>query len=232
MKLLSQLPNALTLTNLTLGTLAIIVLMLGQIQLAIILMGCCLVADLLDGALARKLGAEGELGIQLDSLADVVSFGALPAIMLYTGTTGVKEMTGIQVWVAVISSLVATSAGLRLAKFNIDQKPRKYFHGLATPAGAMLVAGWLWADITDKDFGFGFNDVPWLGIAISLFLIAAYHIPLRLPNLKSPKKGFVTAAFVMITVVIGIFTIGPLSIPLGIILYYLLGLLNLAIKWY
>src|SRR5580765_2853114 len=83
MKLVHQLPNLLTLSNLLMGTIAILATFDHSYMLAVYLMGGCLLADILDGALARKLGVDGPLGIQLDSLADVVSFGVLPALIVY-----------------------------------------------------------------------------------------------------------------------------------------------------
>jgi len=225
-------PNALTLINLALGTLAIFALSNDLVQMALMLMGGCLLADALDGAIARKLGVAGGLGVQLDSLADIVSFGVLPGMMIfYAGAKYGGETLG-QDMIAIFAALSTASAGLRLARFNIDDRVRKYFWGLATPAGAMLVAGWLWAEHADRDYGFGFSEFPWLAVIIPLFLIIAYHVPLKLPNLKSPQAGFVTATFLVISVLIGLFTIGPISIPLGVVVYFALGLLNLALKWY
>ncbi|HQW03829.1 MAG TPA: CDP-alcohol phosphatidyltransferase family protein, partial [Saprospiraceae bacterium] len=83
MKLVRQIPNALTLTNLLLGTMAIIALTNALVGTAMLLMAGSLVADVFDGAIARKLGIADGLGIQLDSLADMVTFGVLPAMMIF-----------------------------------------------------------------------------------------------------------------------------------------------------
>ncbi len=232
MKILNHLPNALTLINLTLGTLAIISLSMDLVPMTLMMMGGCLLADLLDGAIARKLGVAGGLGVQLDSLADIVSFGVLPGMMIFVAGAKYGGGTPGQMLIAIFAALSTASAGLRLARFNIDDRSRKYFYGLATPAGAILVAGWLWAEHVDRDYGFGFSEFPWLAVIIPLFLIMAYHVPLKLPNLKSPKEGFVTATFLVISVLIGLFTIGPISIPLGVVVYFALGLLNMVLKWY
>jgi hypothetical protein len=90
----------------------------------------------------------------------------------------------------------------------------------------------LWADFIDRDYGIGFSEFPWLIVLLSVFLIVAYHLPLKLPNLKSPKQGFVTATFLVVSIGIGLFTIGPISLPLGVFIYVVLGLLNLRLKWY
>ena len=232
MKLTHQIPNILTLTNLLLGTLAIIALTNGLVSTALWLMAGSLLADVLDGAIARRLGIGGELGVQLDSLADVVSFGVLPAMMIfycgarYGGGSPGQEMT------AIFASLSAVSAGLRLGRFNVDVRPREYFWGLATPAGGMLIASWLLAQHTGRDYGFGVAEMPWLGVIIPVFLIIAYQVPLRLPGLKSPRRGIMTASILALCTVIGLFTLGPIAITLGIIMYVLLGVLNLVIKWY
>ncbi len=232
MKLLNQLPNTLTLINLSLGTLAIIVLFNGLIPLTLILIGGCLLADILDGAIARKLGVNSEIGIQLDSLADVISFGALPAMMIYAAYSMYAHDYPDQVLISVFAVLVATSAGLRLARFNVDTRPREFFWGLATPAGGIMVAGWLWAQFVGRDYGLGMADAPWLGVLIPVFLMVSYQIPLKLPGLKSPKSGIITAVLLVLLAIIGFIILGPISIPLAIVAYVALGLLNLVLKWY
>ncbi len=232
MNVLRHLPNLLTLANLLMGMLAIIALTNALIEQALWLMAGSLVADVLDGVLARKLGVSGGLGVQLDSLADMVTFGVLPALMLFY--CGARYGTGnpSQEITAIFASFVAVSAGLRLGRFNIDHRPREYFWGLATPAGGVLVAAWLWAQHTLQDYGFGLSDLPWLGIAIPLFLAVMYQVDLKLPGLKSPGKGMATAMAIAGITVAGLIVIGPLAITGGIILYVLTGVLNLLLKWY
>ncbi len=121
MKILNQLPNALTLINLTLGTLAIFVLINGRVPTALILIGGCLLADLLDGAIARKLGVASGLGVQLDSLADIVSFGVLPGMMIFDAGAKYGGIPKPEL-IAIFAALSTASAGLRLARFNIDDR--------------------------------------------------------------------------------------------------------------
>lgn len=232
MKLVRQIPNILTLSNLLMGTLAIIALTNALLPTAIMLMAGSLVADVLDGAIARKLGVSGDLGIQLDSLADMVTFGVLPAMMIfycgarYGGGTPGQEM------IAIFASFSAVSAGLRLGRFNVDVRPREYFWGLATPAGGIMVAGWLWAQHIGRDYGFGVSDMPWLGVVVPVFLIIAYQVPLKLPGLKSPKAGIITAVILTIGTVAGLIFFGPIAIAGGIVAYVMLGVLNLVVRWY
>src|SRR5690349_15850741 len=113
MKALKQLPNALTLLNLMCGTVAIMALLEHRAIMALILMAGSLLADILDGALARRLGVSGGLGIQLDSLADVVSFGVLPSVMMYI-LNGANGLLTESYFFMAVSALIAVSAGLRL----------------------------------------------------------------------------------------------------------------------
>ena len=212
--------------------MAIIALTNALIETAILLMGGSLVADVLDGAIARKLGVAGGLGVQLDSLADVVTFGALPAMMLFY--CGARYGGGVpgQETTAIFASLSAVSAGLRLARFNVDTRPREYFWGLATPAGGILVASWLWAQETGRDYGFGVSDMPWMAVFVSVFLMIAFQIPLKLPGLKSPREGMITLVVLALATLVGILTIGPIAVSMGIVAYVGLGVVNLLIKWY
>lgn len=232
MKLARHIPNALTLTNLLLGTMAIIALTNALVSTAMLLMAGSLVADVLDGAIARKLGVHDGLGIQLDSLADMVTFGVFPAMMIfYCGARYGGGMPG-QEMIAIFASLSAVSAGLRLGRFNIDVRPREYFWGLATPAGGILVAGWLWAQHIGRDYGFGVSDMPWLGVVVPVFLAIAYQLPLKLPGLKSPKAGIITAICLALATGAGLIFFGPIAIPAGIVGYVLLGLVNTVVKFY
>lgn len=232
MKWLRLLPNLLTLTNLLLGCLAIIALANAQVETVMLFMAGSLLADILDGAIARKLGVSGGLGVQLDSLADMVTFGVLPALMIYyCGTHFGGGKPGEQT-LAIFASLSAVSAGLRLGRFNIDERPRAYFWGLATPSGAILVAGWLWAQHTSQDHGFGVSDQPWLGILVPMFLMIFFQVPLRLPGLKSPRSGIITLVVLALLTLTGLVLIGPIAISAGIVAYVFLGLINLVIKWY
>ena len=232
MNLVRHLPNLLTLTNLFLGIVGIIAITEGRDLDAVYCMGGSLLADMLDGALARKLGVDNALGIQLDSLADVVTFGALPSMMIYfIGTVyGTGDLSNSML--IILAALPGVSAGLRLGRFNVDSRPRAYFWGLATPAGGILVAGWLWAEYADRMYGWGASDIPGWLVVIPVFLSVSYQVPLRLPGLKSPLGGKITAGVIGLLVVLGFFLHGPIAIPAGIILYVLTGVANLLFKWY
>jgi CDP-diacylglycerol---serine O-phosphatidyltransferase len=130
---LFTIPNIITLANLLCGILGLIALNEGQIQYASILILVALILDFLDGFVARLTNSYSEIGKQLDSLADMVSFGVLPSLILFYL---LKDMGNWQ----YASFLPAMASALRLAKFNIDERQSDSFRGLPTPANAMVVA--------------------------------------------------------------------------------------------
>jgi len=144
---LSVIPNAITLINLTAGAGTILCLLYGHLEAAIWLVGVCTLADFLDGAVARALGAHSLLGKQLDSLADMVSFGLAPGIMMY-GLIAASWNSGTwpsEIFLPALPGLLLpVFAALRLGKFNIDERQGTgAFIGLPTPACTILVTGML-----------------------------------------------------------------------------------------
>ena len=129
-----HIPNTITLMNLLCGVLGIIATFNDMPQAAFMLMLCAAVFDFCDGLAARLLGAYSEIGKELDSLADLVSFGVLPSIMLYN----MLESIAWRRWYVFVPLLIALFSALRLAKFNTDDRQGDAFLGLPTPACAMI----------------------------------------------------------------------------------------------
>lgn len=229
MKVVQNLPNVLTLSNLLMGTIAILATFHHSYVIVLYLIGGCLLADILDGALARRLGVDGPLGIQLDSLADVVSFGVLPACIVYKMAI---PLLGDGVFSMLLASMIAVSAGLRLGRFNVDTRPREYFWGLATPSGGIMVAALGWSVLLREDFDKNPELLKGIIWVLPLFLAVLYQAALKLPGLKSPKPGIYTLVAIAVLTVIGLFVMGPIAIAGGIFLYVMAGVVNLMIKWY
>lgn len=135
MKFLKQIPNAVTLSNLLLGCASIVFAFQGSLIKSAVCILLAGVADFLDGMLARLFKSDGELGKQLDSLSDVVSFGVAPGMILYN----MSQMFQAGIWANFVFMIPLFSA-LRLAKFNIDTRQVTGFIGLPTPAMAYFVA--------------------------------------------------------------------------------------------
>jgi CDP-diacylglycerol--serine O-phosphatidyltransferase len=143
-------PNSITLLNLLFGCVATVMALRGWTIFAGYCIFLAAVCDFLDGFAARLLKAYSEMGKQLDSLADMVSFGVAPAAMLYYTLCGVlspRITMGLDTvgWelLSFAPFVLALFSALRLAKFNIDTRQREAFLGLPTPACALLVAAFL-----------------------------------------------------------------------------------------
>ena len=120
--------------NLLSGALGVIFTLEGRLDVAFPLMLAGAVFDFCDGLAARLLGAYSPMGKELDSLADMVSFGLLPSLMLYE----TMRLAGCHCALAYVALFLAVMSGLRLAKFNIDQRQSSDFIGVATPTAAMI----------------------------------------------------------------------------------------------
>ncbi len=128
--------NACTLSSLALGLLAIFLAMDGQVQLAAACLVACVVFDGLDGALARKLGVASPFGAQMDSLADMCSFGLAAPVVVYASLA--SEVP--QAAAAIATALVAGCAAIRLARFNVSPKDGRFFCGVPTTMAAAVLA--------------------------------------------------------------------------------------------
>lgn len=138
-----HIPNALTLTNLFCGCMAIVCAIHFKFIPVIWLIVSAFVADALDGQVARWLNVSAPIGKQLDSLADMVSFGVLPGMILYSlliKSFGIPT-PNVLILEAAPAFILSVFAAYRLAKFNIDTRQTDVFLGLATPACTVLVAG-------------------------------------------------------------------------------------------
>lgn len=139
-----HIPNTITLINVFAGCIAIVATIQGKLNYVPYLLIICFAADYLDGLAARALNAKSELGKQLDSLADMISFGTLPAIIIYIlmkqalyDNTVSDTFFGLE----LVAFLIAMLAALRLGKFNIDTRQTDSFIGLPTPATTLFVLG-------------------------------------------------------------------------------------------
>jgi CDP-diacylglycerol--serine O-phosphatidyltransferase len=130
------LPSLFTLGNLFCGWSCIVYAMRGDLAIAAPFIGFAMVLDMLDGRIARMTGTTSEFGVQLDSLADIISFGMAPAVLAYAWGLAPLGRPG---W--AVGFLFVTGAALRLARFNIQtHTDKRYFVGLASPAAAAIVA--------------------------------------------------------------------------------------------
>ena len=128
--------NACTLASLVLGLFAIFLAMRGDIQYAALCLIACVAFDGLDGALARRLGVASPFGAQMDSLADMCSFGLAAPVVVYASLAGSVP----QLAAGIACALVAACAAIRLARFNVSPKDGRFFCGVPTTLAAAVLA--------------------------------------------------------------------------------------------
>ena len=188
-RIIKQIPNTITSMNLLCGVLGVIFTLYGRIDIAFYLMLGGAVCDFCDGLVARLLGAYSELGKQLDSLADMVTFGVLPSMMMFK----LMLQAGVEpAWICYIPLIISVFSALRLAKFNIDERQSENFIGLATPACAMICGSF--AYYVCETPGSLLNAwtgslwfIPAAAIILSLLLIS--EIPMFSMKFKKGAKG-------------------------------------------
>lgn len=207
-------PNIMTLANLICGSLAVLyALRFDNLYMSFLLIVAAAIFDFFDGFVARLMKSYSELGKQLDSLCDMVSFGLAPASILFSlySTTGSENVWGYIVFI------VAAFSALRLAKFNIDESQSSEFVGLPTPANALLIAA----------LGYLYNTYQWevsplfiltLSVVMSYLLIC----PLRMFALKFHGFGIkgneVRYGFLLVSLA-GLIFLRVAAIPFIIVLY-------------
>jgi CDP-diacylglycerol---serine O-phosphatidyltransferase len=131
----NHLPNSLTLGNLLCGCIGIVYATQGNLPFAAYLVGLACVFDFLDGFTARSLGVSSPIGKELDSLADMVTFGVLPGFVM----VGMLQQAGAEGYVPYLAFFIPVFSALRLAKFNVDTRQTDEFIGLPTPANALFI---------------------------------------------------------------------------------------------
>ncbi|MEE7561200.1 CDP-diacylglycerol--serine O-phosphatidyltransferase, partial [Xanthomonas sp. Kuri4-2] len=165
------LPNLFTTAGLFSGFYAIIAAANGQFVQASVAVFVAALMDGLDGRVARLTGTSSEFGVQYDSLADLVSFGMAPALVMYHWSLASLKFDGEAMgrvgWAAAF--LYAACAALRLARFNtqVGVVDKRWFIGLASPAAAGLMMAFVWA-FADGTLGWSGEELRYLALAVTL----------------------------------------------------------------
>lgn len=219
------LPNLFTLAALFGGFYAIVMAMSGRFDMAAIGIFCAMVLDSLDGRVARLTNTQSAFGEQMDSLSDMVSFGAAPALIAY-----VWALQGLGRWGWVAAFVYCACAALRLARFNVNTAvvDKRYFQGLPSPAAASLVLGFIWLMTElgvqpgqDAEF-LSWRQLTWLMFAFTLYagLTMVTNVPFYSFKDVQVKKSVPFAAIVLIALVIAIINLHPPIVLFGIFVLY------------
>lgn len=167
-----HIPNTITSMNLVSGILGVISTFNGRLDIAFLMMIAAAIFDFMDGLAARATNSYSEIGKELDSLCDMVSFGVLPSLMLYW----LMKDTGGYSYICYIPLILAVFSALRLAKFNIDPRQHHSFLGLPTPAAAIICGSYASCVYSAPDSFFALLAanaffIPALSLALGLLLV-------------------------------------------------------------
>jgi CDP-diacylglycerol--serine O-phosphatidyltransferase len=216
------LPNAFTTGALFCGFYAIVMAMNQRFDYACWAVFIAMVLDGLDGRIARLTNTQSEFGAQYDSLSDMVSFGAAPALVIYEYSLRGLGKLG---WIAAF--VYCAGAALRLARFNtnIEVVDKRYFQGLPSPSAAALVVGFILM-MTDPDINVSARQVDWISWTIALFagLTMVTNVPFYSFKDVNFKKSVPFIVVFLIALILALVAIKPAVIlwPL-FVLYGLSG---------
>ena len=210
------LPNLFTLAALFGGFYAIVMAMNEKFELAAIGVFCAMVLDSLDGRVARMTNTQSAFGEQMDSLADMVSFGAAPALIAYEWA-----LKGIGRWGWMAAFIYCACAALRLARFNVNTSvvDKRFFQGLPSPAAAALVMGFIWLM---NELGYAGSDVVWPAFVLCLYsgLTMVTNVPFYSFKDVQMKKSVPFAVIVLLALVIAIINIHPPTVLFALFIVY------------
>ncbi|EAR11985.1 putative phosphatidylserine synthase [Polaribacter irgensii 23-P] len=232
-----HIPNLLTLGNLFCGTVAAMYAVQGNFEIAGILVIIGIVFDFFDGFAARLLGVSGELGKQLDSLADMVTSGVVPGVIMFyllsqneLGVEILVQPLAMANFIPFLGLLLTLGAGYRLAKFNIDTRQTNSFIGLPTPAMSLFVIS-LPLIIEYSEIEFVNNIINNVYFLIGVTVALTYFMNAQLPLFSLKFKGYalktnsVQYVFILISLFL-ILSLNVISIPIIIILYVLTSIIQ------
>ncbi len=225
-----HLPNALTLFNLFCGCLAVTFIWSDRPILTVVAIVLGLIADFLDGFAARRLHQTSAIGRDLDSLADVVSFGVVPSTLYYHLLISLS----IDPWISLVAYSFALGAAYRLARFNTDTTCRDHFAGLPTPAAATFPAGlyWLYHTAGCIDCRSLFLNPP---VVFGSLILLVYLMVSSLPHLSFKTKASGTSIrmvrwVLLIGSLLSIVLLRDAAISFIVVLYIFLSLVHYSIK--
>ncbi len=229
-------PNAVTLLNLFGGTVSIVLAMNGLPHYSALVIIGCMVLDFLDGALAQLLNARSEMGVQLDSLADLVSFGIAPAAIVFhylsLSVFGLPP-GALKTAVPFLAFVITVFSAIRLARYNLEGSQSNDFYGLPTPANAFFFASWpvVLHFFPEKGLFYSLllnivNSVPNILLLVGFF--SALMVS-RIPMFSFKIKGFglrenkIRMIFIAL-IILSVLALGMPAVVLIIVFYIILSI--------
>ena len=240
MSVKKHIPNFITLLNLASGLIALVYAFNTNLQMAFFWVCMGIFFDFWDGFFARILKVQGKLGLQLDSLADMVTSGVVPGVAMYQLLANIADLTddynlsidnGYLGLLPYVGFIITLASCYRLAKFNIDERQTDSFIGLPTPANALFIMSLpvILNHTGGEGMVFGFLSNPFILVGISL--LSAYLLNAEIPlfslkvkyfNWKNNKIQFI---FLIVSVLLLSF-FQYFAIPVIILFYVILSVIN------
>lgn len=245
MNIKKHIPNTITCGNLLCGCLALVQAFKGDLVWAAYLVGIALVLDFFDGFTARMLKVSSAIGKDLDSLADMVTFGVVPGVVMYTllgASLSDYQDDGVTVgtWIfypnevlkfSYLAFVITIFSCIRLAKFNNDTRQSDSFIGLPTPANTMVICSLPLILHFQSDLIFVNNLISNVWFLVLLSVLMSYLLVAEIPLFALKFKNFSWASnklvyLFLITAFVLILSLKFVAIPLVIILYILVSIVN------
>jgi len=234
MSIKKYVPNAITMGNMLSGCIAVVFAVNDRLELAAIFVALGIFFDFFDGFFARILNASSEVGLQLDSLADMVTSGVVPGVVMYqlledaSGIPWGAQLAEQHFHLGYLGFAITLASGYRLAKFNVDDRQTNSFIGLPTPANTLFILS-LPLILMYEDYAFAKAVLtnPYVLLVITALSSFILNAELPLFALKFKSWGFaenkVRYFFILSSILLIVF-FKFLGVPLLIILYILLSL--------
>ncbi|GAB1474969.1 CDP-alcohol phosphatidyltransferase family protein [Bacteroidota bacterium] len=241
MGLKKHIPNTITLMNLLCGSIAVIFALKGWQIFAVYLILTAALMDFLDGFSARMLKAYSNIGKELDSLADLVSFGLAPSLLLYSRFSSYlsgMHITPVLELLSFTPLLITLASALRLAIFNVDTRQTVTFIGMPTPANALLISMLIHFTVYDNSLDTTLNSlwfIPLLSLAVSYLLISnipMFSLKIKGLSYSENKKIYlflIISALIILPIVIS-GKIWSLAVLLLFVIYILFNSLTYVIE--
>lgn len=239
MSIKKQIPNFITLLNLSSGLIALVYVFNDNIEMSFFWVSMGIFFDFWDGFAARSLGVSSPLGLQLDSLADMVTSGVVPGLVMYQMLVNIQQnqeaynLTPETYYMGIVpylGFLITLGSAMRLAKFNVDTRQTDSFIGLPTPANALFILSIPVIIYTsDSDWVKNLLSNPYVLVFISAFSAFIMNAELPLFSLKIKNKTWKDnklSLFFLGTAVVLLLFLHFLAVPIIIGFYILLSILR------
>ncbi len=224
MSLIKHVPNGLTSLNLLSGMIGIYAVLEHELVYGCYFILLAALFDFLDGFAARILKVQSEIGKQLDSLADLVTFGVLPSFIVFEM---LRESTDL-FFLPFFAFIIGVQSAMRLAKFNIDERQEEQFIGLPTPANALFFSALPFL-MSNQAWAKSILENPYFILALTFLF--AYLLTAEVPMLALKFKNYKWAKnkwryLTLLISLISLLLFGFAGIPIAIVSYICLSLIN------